>query len=194
MCRKIKENKKPKKNINEKKKPLEKNSNGIIFDFSCPTAFYSCNIKNQFTNLLKNPKEFVDIRRTIFGEALPHFNKTNINELERDKKNTHTHVISDSKIGLVEKILTELFRIVYNSKEIDKIVNNYISGDIWQIGYKKGLRFIGVRNDNIFNVLFIDYHHLLEPDKNYNQPDYYKYKYCPMTSGYCNECIKTAKN
>ena len=183
----IKEDIKPKKNVKEDIEPKKYSSSGMIINFSCPLAFYSCRVGKEYTNYLKSPSDFVEIRRKIFDEALVHFSKTTLDNLAQDK-GAHTHIIKDEKRKLVEKILTELSKIKWPDSSTEGIVSNYMSGDIWQLGYSNGLRLIGFRQDNIFNLLFIDYHHLIEPSKDYNQIDYFKFNYCPMTSEYCSNC------
>ena len=46
----------------------------------------------------------------------------------------------------------------------------------------KSSRIRLARNLNVFNVLFIDYHHLIFPDVKNNQKNYSKYKFCPITT------------
>lgn len=186
----IKENEKPKSEINEKTEPKQDGQEGMMINFSCPLSFYSCKIGQEYTNYLKSPNDFIKVRRKLFGEALTYFQRTTIDKLASNSKKTHTHLITGDKLELVGKILRELVKAKWPQNDIETIVANYMSGDVWQVGYTNGLRLIGSRNNNIFNLLFIDYHHLIEPDDNYNNPDFYKYKYCPMSSDYCCNCKK----
>lgn len=176
---KIKENKKPNKEIKENKKPLV-DEEGIIVDFSQKTAFYSCKI-GRYTNFLKEHDDFIEFRKELFGEALQYFKGKTFSEL--GYKGSHTHVIDDKeKLNLIEKILKELVLTCnpdLKKELIDKIVDNYMQ-EIWQLGYKQGLRLIGVRTKNIFTVLFIDYHHLIYPSIKHNTNDVLKYDYCAM--------------
>lgn len=185
---KVKNNTKPRNNVKESIRPISNGQEGIIVDFSCPLSFYSCQIKNEFTNYLKEPLDFVESRRVLFGEALEYFSKNNFDELASNAKKSHTHIVAPDKLELLEKILVQLAKKKGLGQNIDRMVSNFMEGDIWQLAYKQGLRLIGGRNDNIFNLLFIDYHHLIEPSSKYNNKDYYKYTYCPMSSDYCSNC------
>lgn len=52
--------------------------------------------------------------------------------------------------------------------------------NIWQIGFTQGVRLIcGISDSNQIYPLFIDYHHLVSPNKYFNQRDVEKYRYCP---------------
>ena len=46
----------------------------------------------------------------------------------------------NDKIELVEKILTELIRQKWPDRDAEKAVGNYMAENIWQLGYKNGLR------------------------------------------------------
>lgn len=179
---KIIEETKPKREINENTKPKQNEDGGIIINFSCPFSFYCCKINKNYTNYLKDNESFIKNIRVLFREALEYFQKTTFEKLCRDK-NGHTHNISEDKIDLIEKITYKLAEIRWPEyKDYETIVGNYMTENLWQLGYKEGLRLVGSRDGNVLNLLFIDYHHLIEPDKNYNQLDYFKYSYCPMKS------------
>lgn len=184
---KITETSKPTSIINEDTIPEVDNKKGIIIDFSCPLSFYSCK-EGDFTNYLKNPQEFIKHRRMLFGEMLEYFSKNNFDDLKRNSS-SHTHIINDKEnLSKIEKILKKLINIKWPDNNSGEIVKQYMESCIWQLGYKEGFRLIGTRNNNIFNLLFIDYHHLIFPSKKYNTKDLSKYKYCPMTSDCCSDC------
>lgn len=176
----IQENTRPNSEIKENKKPLV-DENGIIVDFSLRTAFYSCKV-DKYTNYLCSHDEFIKFRKKLFGEALDYFKSKKFSELVRDR-GSHTHVIREKKqLDLIEKILKSLIKNAYTNldeKSVNGMVDNYMQ-EIWQLGYKQGLRLIGVRTQNVFTVLFIDHHHLIYPSQNYNDKDFFKYNYCAM--------------
>ncbi|MBZ9688486.1 hypothetical protein G9F72_019335 [Clostridium estertheticum] len=177
---KINENSKP-TSINEEKRPKEIKGN-IVVDFSNPFSLYSCAVKGIFTNYLKSRDNAFDNHQRIFTEALSYFSENNFDDM-RNSKGTHTHEIKgNDKIELIKKILKELIICQNgNYKNADTIIKNLVAdADLWQLGYPNGMRFIGARKGNIINLFFLDYHHLIYPNKNYNNKDFYTYKYCLM--------------
>lgn len=177
----INEKKIAKKQVNENTKPYEDEAK-IIVDFSSPTAFYSCRI-DKFTNFCESHEAFIKFRKMLFGEALKYFSQHTFDELSRSK-GSHTHIIDSKKIDLIEKILMELLKKESSGTSeriLQERVNEYIE-EVWQLGYKQGLRLIGIRKRNIFRVLFIDYHHLIHSDIKHNNRDVKGYNYCPMSS------------
>ena len=170
-------------NFTENKSPKQNGQERIIVDFSCPFCLYSCKVGKGFTSYHKNSGEFLSRMQVLFGEALQHIAQYNFDELCRNER--HTHIIDDEeKLDLIEKILNELIDIRYSEvSNKDRILGNYMDrNNIWQIGFKQGVRLVGRRNDNIFNLLFIDYHHLIYSSDKYNNVDYKSFTYCPMTS------------
>lgn len=180
----IKENTKARNNIGikEDKKPI--GGGNIIVDFSSKTAFYSCKVK-YFTNFYKSHEEFISLRRELFGQALTYFGDNTLDKLASNSKSTHTHPIKEKdKLELIEDILRTLLKKINPNVPTHLIqhkVDDYME-EIWQLGFNQGIRLIGIRNNNIFKVLFIDHQHLIYPNVKFNDKDVMSFNYCPMTT------------
>lgn len=178
----INESLKPNK-LKDETVPEEEYKGNIVVDFSNSFSLYSCTVKDVFTNYLKSRDDIINNHQKIFNEVLKYFSENTFNEMRSRKKETHTHEIKEQRIiNNVKKILKEL--ICCQSKvtvKVDSIVENLIAdADLWQLSYPKGMRFIGVRKGNVMKLFFVDYHHLIYPNKNYNNKDSYNNKYCLM--------------
>lgn len=125
-----------------------------------------------FVNSLKDAEEAARYFYFIINTLLP--------DLERmgkgifSGKYKHCHRIDGKKIKVARKI-------------VKKIHNFDLSGDedLWQLTARNagGLRIVGamVHDDMCrFYPLFIDYHHYLYQDKNYNQKDLRNYTFFPQ--------------
>ncbi|MBU3153911.1 hypothetical protein [Clostridium estertheticum] len=178
---KIRESSKP-NSIIEEMKPDEYKGN-IVVDFSNPFSLYSCAVKGVFTNYLRSKNDIFDNYQKIFNQVLKYFSENTFNDMRSRKKETHTHEIKDQdKIDIVKKILKELISCQAQSTiKVDTIVKNLVAdADLWQLSYPNGMRFIGSRNGNVMTLFFVDYHHLIYPNKNYNNKDFFSYKCCLM--------------
>ena len=160
----------------------------VVVSFRYSFAFRSIAV-NGFTNYLKNIEEFVEKHNIIFSKIIPNVSTLNIMNLKLNKAN-HTHPLNNSKKDLSLKIIKELIKDEkgYTNEQADRFIDNngFMMNDFWQLSFatSDGIRLIGYFVDNnIFEVLFIDYHHLIEPDIKYNQPDYKNYNYCPYKGG-----------
>lgn len=159
-------------------------SNNVVVSFKHDFTFYSVTVDG-FTNYTKDADEFIEKHCLIFSKIIPNISINSIAKLRSDGSN-HTHPLSSDKKNLALKIVKELVKVQkgYNSADADRFIDNsgFVMYNFWQLSFatSNGIRLIGYFVDNnVFVVLFIDYHHLIEPDKNYNQKNYEKYDYCP---------------
>ena len=164
----------------------DSNDNSIVIDFSLfPFCFRTTSI-GKYTNHLKDDNQFHEFFQRLIEKDIPAISQFTFDTVTRETQK-HSHVIStrDKQYQLVISILKEIFKSYYNSENLEKdfelfLENNINDYAIWQLGISGGIRLIGIKKVNRFYVLFIDYHHLIYPDKNYNQPNYQMYNYCPM--------------
>lgn len=160
------------------------NNSNIIVDFSrFPFCFRTTRVE-KFTNKLKDNCQFCEKLNNLFEKVIPHVSNYSFDNIYQNTQN-HSHIIlpKDSQYGLIKNIVKNLCAEYFNYDEKDFELfyqNNLNDYDVWQIGISGGIRLIGIRNLNVFSVLFIDYHHLIYPDKNHNQENYDKYTFCPM--------------
>lgn len=157
----------------------------IIVDFSkFPFCFRTTSIK-EFTNKLKNEKQFFENFQCLIEKNIPYFGKYNFNTISNATQG-HSHAIlpSDPKHELIKKIVKNICKeyYKYSDKDFELFYDNNINEySIWQLGVSGGIRLIGIRYLNIFYVLFIDYHHLIYSSPKYNQDNCKKYDFCPIT-------------
>lgn len=177
MAKKPKVKNKSKKVRNSVKgnKPAEFDS-PLTFDLSNKNWLKSISIKNKFTNMLKDEKEFIRYITELFHDLIPLIQQ-NGEDMIKDagtKAWKHCHPINEEKIDLVQKVTDE---IGINFKGEKKAGPQF-----WQFGVKGNLRLIAVYDytNNSLKPLFIDYHHLIHPSIKYNQQDYDNYSFCPI--------------
>ena len=150
----------------------------IIVNFATfPFCFRTTNLKN-FSNKLKNELEFSSKFKDIFEKLLPHISENTFNTLISEQ--FHCHLIRDNeqdKINLIYKVVGELVQKWQPGINVEEFLEQNLNGEkIWQLG-NGSVRIIGVRKENIFNVLFIDYHHLIYPSIKYNEKEYSRNNY-----------------
>lgn len=144
----------------------------LYIDFNeYPKWTYSY-VGSKFTNALKSESDAAENFYFLINELFGSVEKNISNILSG--RDYHSHKITGDKRKLAVEIVKKIHGIY-----LDKDVN------IWQLSSDRngGIRIIGViTTDKIYNFypLFIDHHHLLYPDDKYNQPDYFKYRFCPQ--------------
>lgn len=163
------------------------NDNKVIVNFSkFPFCFRCTNIKKyDYTNYLSGEKEFFKSLKTIFEKEVPFFCENTFSDLQK-KSHGHAIMSNTKEYQIVKEVIKKIvmdFKNFKNDSEFEMWFNQNINDYyIWQLGQTGGIRLIGIRNLNVFNVLFIDYHHLIFPDVKNNQKNYSKYKFCPITT------------
>src|SRR5699024_1610702 len=87
------------------------------------------------------------------------------------------HPVSDDKINFVMEIAENIHQTEFSLEQLKEARYQW-----WYLGFKQSVRLVGLYNfgEKAFYPIFIDHHHLLHADINYNQPDYSKYSYCPI--------------
>ena len=163
-------------------------NNNIIINFAFfPFCFRTVSI-GEYTNKLRDEHQFFHSFSKLFERDIPAISQYTFDNVYKET-NGHSHTISpsDRKYAIVLSILKEIYKNFKNSTNIERdfelfLENNINDYHIWQLGISGGVRIIGRRRSNIFDVLFIDYHHLIYPDKNYNQENYNMYSFCPITN------------
>ena len=157
--------------------------NKIIVNFSLfPFCFRTVKY-NEFTNKLKNYEQFFKYFKRIIEKDIPVISEYSFDEVIR-ATNKHSHPIQNGtfQYSLVVSIVKELCKSYYSysDKDFDRFLENNINDySVWQLGISGGIRRL-----NVFCVLFIDYHHLVYKDNNFNSESYEMYDFCPMTSAF----------
>ncbi len=157
-------------------------NDNIIIDFSRFPFCFRCVSIDKFTNKLKDSNEFFNYFKEIFEKVIPAITKYNYNNVTT-MTNKHSHVIPNNskEYSIIIKILKAIHKEYFPNIDFELfLVNNINDYSIWQLGITGGVRIIGIRKCNVFSVLFIDYHHLIYPDKNYNQKNYLSYNFSPI--------------
>lgn len=132
--------------------------------------------RENFTNLCRCKDDFADEMCLLFNVIIPKLYQDSDNIFNFGNKwlYPHCHTLTGEKLNLAIKIANEI-----HQREFDTFEGDSISW--WQVGMTQGVRIIGLYNkpQNCFYPIFIDRHHLLYPDNNYNQADFEMYDYNP---------------
>lgn len=156
-------------------------SNNTVLSFSFPTFLGTGKYKD-FTNFLSSEKEYVKLITHILYKMVPEISSKSLTLLNKTN-GYHTHPLNKEKTRLALDILRQIVKEVfdYNTNQSEHWINNQgiRMEKLWQISCpgSKGIRLIGFPKDNVFTVLFVDFFHLLEPDKNYNKINYMSNEY-----------------
>ena len=163
-------------------------SDNISIDFSLFPFCFRCVESGNFTNKLKDDKQFFKLFKRLFEIDMPALTQYSFENITKaSNKHSHSIPINTKEYLLVIDVIKELFKSYkrdnYSDKDFELFLENNINDyHVWQLGISSGVRLFGIRKSNIFSVLFIDYHHLIYPDKNYNQENYALYDFCPITN------------
>ncbi|MFC3745110.1 hypothetical protein [Paenibacillus sp. GCM10012306] len=173
------------KNTHETKKEVTNNktpsgaSIKLTFDFSYPNWLSGVRLRD-FTNMLKDPHEFAESIVHILNKLIPVVSDNwDSIKFKTNYQFQHCHRVPDDKLPLVKQIEQE----IHGKSLLDPDAEHSVK--YWQIGIE-GIRMFALYNydSNIMFPIFIDYHHLIYPDKNYNQRDTDHFSFCPI-SEYC---------
>ncbi|WP_407270591.1 hypothetical protein [Radiobacillus sp. PE A8.2] len=159
-------------------KPIESNS-PLTFDLSKENWLKGVSItRDSYTNKLKDKDMFIDYITELFHKVIPLIQK-NGNDMIRQAGTQgwrHCHPVDEEKLDLSKKILEEIHG--------QNLTGDKVSGpQLWQFGVSQNIRLIAIYDytNNYLTPVFVDYHHLIHPDDNFNQPDYLNgYNYCPI--------------
>ena len=146
-------------------------SDKVIINFGkYPFSFRQISV-DQFTNKLKDLDEFKHMCQVLFEKLIPCLYECRSMEEARTKYR-HCHSIVGDKLEKVHSIVRQLCTI--NKPKFDSnlfVTQNLDNEIIWQLGLED-IRIIGIRHENVLDVLFIDYNHLIYSNKKYNQTEY----------------------
>ncbi|EAC2632611.1 hypothetical protein ACU8IW_001971 [Listeria innocua] len=146
--------------------------NGVRIDFK-NNNWLKSNSCGDFTTFLFSDDEFGKNVFTILNKVIPmiqsEWRRIIANNVE------HCHRIDDTH----KQVFKKYFGKHYPKYNIDEL-------NIWQFGASGGARLIAsvTKEENGISVvrpLFIDYHHIVYPNKKHNQKDLLKYKFCPYS-------------
>lgn len=155
----------------------------IIVDFSFKTTWVSVTV-NDFTNYISDIDEFFKFHYMIFSKMIADLSNTSKKNLRESFP--HSHKLEDDEYTIAIEVLKEILKKqnpTMTAKNILDTINQNLSGEqLFQIGHSS-IRIIGYFKNNIFKVLFFDYHHLISPSVKYNAPDYSCYSFCVYTEG-----------
>lgn len=160
--------------------------NNIRINFNRFPFCFRCVETDSFTNKLKNYDSFFVKFKQFFEIDVIHICQCNYDEIFiKTNKHSHSINIQTKEFELVMETVKQLLKSwkpSYKDRDnqlfFENNINDYV---LWQLGCTAGTRIIGLRQANEFFALFFDYHHLIYPDKNHNQEDYYSYSFCPIT-------------
>ncbi len=171
------------KKIDVKSTEVDSYSQNIIVDYSFKTIWVSVTV-DEFTNYLCSKEEFFKFHYMIFSKLT--FELSGISRKELFVKFPHSRTLKDYDLKKITPILRALLKKqndAYSEKDITDAINQNISEEqLYQIGHNS-MRVIGYFKKNVFKVLFFDYYHLINPDKNYNESDYSSYSFCVYSEG-----------
>lgn len=161
-------------------------SNNINIDFSLFPFCFRCVKFENFTNKLKDANQFFKYFKRLFEVDIHALTQHSFDDITKaTNKHSHSIQIDTKEYILVICIIKELYKSFKTNNCNDRdfqifLENNINEYHVWQLGISGGIRLIGIRRSNIFSVLFIDYHHLIYPDKNHNKENYELYDFCPI--------------
>lgn len=126
-----------------------------------------------FSNYLKDSEECYEHYSLVFSKIIPKV----LNEWETilpkqgSRQYQHCHILNGKSLELARN----LFQKIYNY-EMDQALK------IWQFGFTGSVRIICIHlaSENALVPLFIDQHHLIDSDVNYNEKEYGRYQLTMM--------------
>ena len=160
--------------------------NNIHIDFSRFPFCFRCVSVGKYTNKLRDDNQFFEKFRRLFEIDIPALTQYTFDDVVKNT-NKHSHTVStkSNEYNMVVSVIIELYKSYKNNNVTQRDVDLFLENNIndyylWQLGISGGIRLYGIQNMNVFSVLFIDYHHLIHPDKKHNQENYELYDFCPI--------------
>lgn len=167
--------------------PSVKNPGIEDFQFLTMYSNWMKSIKNhKFNNMLKNESAFAKNMYICLTKLIPTVNKESdkIFKKHRNKRNEfkrkgfeHCHIIKDKeKVELIYSICDEI-----HGNSFENVTKDDCDYDWYQLGVSGSIRIIGIYSsiNNKFYPLFVDWNHLIYPDKKHNQLDYSHFEFNP---------------
>ncbi|WP_026582112.1 hypothetical protein [Bacillus sp. J33] len=135
-----------------------------------------------FTNKFDDETMFAQYLFELFHKVIPTIQQNWKDIVQGQGKGSwrHCRPVSEEKLdfvlGIIEKTHSHTFK--------DKIG---VGSSLWQLGFTQNIRLIAIYDyrNNSLTPVFVDYHHLVHPDKNFNQPDYKRFGFCPVCEYAC---------
>ncbi|MDU2149655.1 MAG: hypothetical protein E7E58_16815 [Paeniclostridium sordellii] len=130
---------------------------------------------NDFTNYHKDADDYAKNVTNLVHNFIPAVYRYG-EDLFKGRKGTifdrHSKLMPEDKMRMVEDIVREVDGINLEDDVLD-------SSSIWYLAVPQGIRVVGYYQTSIntFFPLFVDWHHLIFPNQNYNQADYQKFSY-----------------
>lgn len=162
------------KELIEKRNPQKK----IVFAFPLNNSFSSVSF-NGFTNFHKNKDELIRNFHYLFNEIMPIISNMSLQELndKTKRKEFHYHKLENER-PLVVKVLSSMKKKHHFAIQ-DELYDYYIKdSEFYQIGCQSvsEMRIVfSIRENNIFEILFVDFNHLINSNVKYNTEDYKHY-------------------
>lgn len=131
-------------------------------------------IDNEMTTCLKDQEQFASKSAILMTRLIPKMMQDwkRIFPVPRESGG-HCHKLSDDALTRANKVIEAIYGNQF-ADEAEHLQN------VWQFGFGQGVRLVcGISENKEVFPLFVDYHHLIEPDDNYNQHDFSRYRYCP---------------
>lgn len=155
-----------------------KEKNNVVVDFSMFPFCFRNTKRKDYTNKLENENEFFDKFSDLIEKLIPHICSKTFEEIMTEKMHCHPIKSDESqKIKLIYEVVEDLVSEWKPGIDVKQFTFQNLDGEkIWQLG-NNSIRLIGIRKENFFHVLFIDYHHLIYPNKKYNDKNYEKYEF-----------------
>lgn len=131
-------------------------------------------VDHEMTTCLKDQEQFANKSANIMTKLLPKMMQDWKTIFKNPNgKNKHCHELEGKALDRAKKVIAAIYgdRVDYEAEHLQRI---------WQFGFGQGVRLVcGITDSTDVFPLFVDYHHLLSPDKNFNQQDFMRYRYCP---------------
>lgn len=146
------------------------------FYFANPEWLTGARIKGGVTTYLKDSAQYGEKVSVMFTSLIP----TLLKEwqsiyVDRTRMYSHCHRLDGNALIRAKDMIHEIYGKNGPIDESSEFYNN-----IWQFGFTHGIRIVcGVSESNTIFPFFVDYHHLLFPNKHHNAEDYESYRYCP---------------
>lgn len=147
------------------------------FDFTYEYLWKSVSLgkhSGDFTNFYKDENDFINFFKN-FQEWVNSLKDIQISSIRSLSKDYHIHPISDDKRETIKKIIKCQHGDCRNFETA--WAQRFGFAKFWQFGFKKGIRVVCMIEGETLILLFFDVHHLISPDKNYNNRNYQNNKF-----------------
>ncbi|MBH0170993.1 hypothetical protein [Fictibacillus sp. 18YEL24] len=166
----------PKKALQRGTEPNQSDS-PLTFDFSNKNWLMGVS-QGRFTNKLSDESMYAAYLTEIFHKLIPNIQQNWLEIIRTPGRGSwrHCHQVDNEKIDLVLAITEQIHGHQFRTEKT-------AGPSLWQFGVTQNIRLFAIHDytNNHLVPLFVDYHHLVHPNKNFNQPDYERYSFCPIS-------------